>query len=267
MELDFKKLSSDEHVSVWIGPSGGSTLGVTKAGEPLANELNNTGGTSGMIPASQSISWNDTEIVGVTDSEELNEPSLADSSTFVEFGPTNLGGSVSYFLPREYDDNSNEHSLIYDLTEGMRETLDFAVRLDGEKKTTVPAADGDYVSITRAMSMSESNPFTPGESTRRTVNYAGKGDFARYTVVGTHTITAVKPKNSPWAAGKKARLRAEVQGRDYTNALRFSSSDVEVVNIYPGGFYEVTGTAGGAATITISDEDAGTSTTVAVTVA
>lgn len=265
MELDFKKLSSDKHVSVWIGPSGGSTLGVTKAGEPLADELNNAGGASGMIPASQSISWNDTEIVGVTDSDELNEPSLADSSTYVEFGPTNLGGSVSYFLPREYDDNSNEHSLVYDLTEGMRETLDFAVRIDGDKETTVPAADGDYVSITRAMSMSESNPFTPGESTRRTVNYTGKGDFARYTVVGTHTITAIPPSGSPWASGNKGRIRAEVQGRDYTNALRFHSSDPDVVQVYAGGFYEVTGA--GTATITITDEDAGTSTTVDVTAA
>ena len=42
---------------------------------------------------------------------------------------------------------------------------------------------------------------------------------------------------------------------------------MKVVNIYPGGFYEVTGTAGETATITISDEAAGTSTTVAVTVA
>lgn len=263
-DLDFKKLTSDEHVSVWIGPSGGSTLGITDPGAPLAEEINNTNG-SGMLRASQSISWNDTELVGVTDSEELNEPSLADPSTYVEFGSTNLGGSVSYYYPREYDDNSNEHSVIYDLTEKPREILDFVTRIDGTKRTDVAAADGDYVSVTRAMSLSEASPFTPGESVRRTVNYTGKGEFSHYTIVGDHTLTAIPPSGSPWALNTKARIRVTVQGRDFTNAVRFHSSDPDVVRVYAGGFYEVTGA--GTATITIEDEGAGTSTTVEVTAA
>ena len=264
MILDYKKLEGNTHVKVWGGPSGGTTLGITKIAVPEAAELN--GGASGMISVSQSISWNDTELVGVSESEELNEPSLEDAASYVEFGTTNIAGSHSYFMPREYDDNSNLHSLVYDLTDTMREVLDFAVRIDGAKPATQAAANGDYVSTTRAMAMSESNPFTPGESVRRTVGYIGKGGFAHYTIVGPHTLTAAPKATTPWKAGSKGRLRVTVGGRDYTNAVRFSTSNVAVVDILPGGFYTVKGTTGGTATITITDEGAGTSTTQAVAV-
>lgn len=265
MELDFKKLPSNEYVTVWGGPSGGTTLGITNIAVPEAAELNNTTG-SGMLMISPSISWNDTELVGVTASEELNEPSLADSASYVEFGTTTVEGSHSYYLPRAYDDNSNLHSQVYDLTSTLREVLDFAVRIDGAKPTTQAAANGDYVSTARAQSLKEDNPMTISESVRRTVGYTGKGGFAHYTIVGPHTLTAVPPATTPWKAGTSARLRATVAGRDYTNALHFASSDASVVNILPGGFYTVTGAAAATCTITITDEAAGTSTTVAVTV-
>lgn len=266
--LDYKKLPINRegsNLTVWIGPSGGSTLGITDLDQPAAVELNNTGGTSGVRMASPSISWNDWDF-GTQASEINNEPSLADSSNYEEFGASNYGGNISFYYPREYDDNSNLHSIIYDLTDIPGTINDIAIRLDGEKPTDQPAANGDYVSTYRAQGNSEDNPFTPGESKRRTVGFSKKGGFAHYTIVGPHTITAVPPATAPWLAGKKARLRATVQGRDYTNALRFSTSDADVVAIYPGGFYEVTGDAADTATITITDEGAGTSATVSVTV-
>lgn len=265
MPIDFEKTPANERISVWIGPSGGSTLGITEIAEPLAAELNNTGGTSAMIPAAQSISWNDWDF-GTQASETLNEPSLADAATFEEFGQSNYGGGISFYYPEEYDDNSNQHSLIYDLTDLPGTLNDIAVRIDGDTRSTAPAADGDFVSAYRVQGEAEQNPFTPGESKRRTVTYLQKSDFAHLTIVGTHTITAIPASPTPWEAGRKARLRASVQGRDYTNALRFTSDDPDVVEIFPGGFYEVTGVASDTATITIEDVDAGTSTTVAVTV-
>lgn len=269
MPMDYTKLKTNNrgsNISVWIGPSGGTTLGVTNVAAPEAAEINNTGGTSGVVPASQSISFNDWDF-GTQASETNNEPSLADSSTFEEFGQSNYGGGVSFYMPEQYDDNSNLHSVIYDLTDIPGTVNDIAMRIDGQKSIATPAANGDYISVYRAEFGGEENPFTPGESKRRTVTYNQKGDFAHYTVVGPHTITAIPAATAPWAAGKKARLRASVGGREYTNALSFTSSDNTVVDIYPGGFYEVTGTTGDTTTITIRDIDAGTSTTVSVTVA
>ena len=268
MPLDYERLKANNRssvVDVRIGPSGGTTLGITDLAVPLPAELNNTGGTSGMQKASQSISWNDWSF-GLEASETNNEPSLADAASYEEFGQSNYGGDVSFYMPATYDDNSNAHSVIYDLTDQPGTINDISIRIDGDKPVGSDFVNGDYVSAFRAEIGGEANPFTPGESKRRTVSYNQKGDFSHYTVVGPHTIVAIPPATTPWAAGRKARLRASVQGREYTNALEFRSSDASVVDIYKGGFYEVTGTAGDTATITIEDVEAGTSVDVEVTV-
>jgi hypothetical protein len=265
MAIDFEKTPADQNLTVVIGPTATGVLGITDINVPLAVELNNTGGTSGVQPASQSISWNDYDF-GTQASEVLNEPSLADAASFEEFGQSNYGGGISFYYPEEYDDNSNLHSVIYDLTDLPGERQDIAVRVDGETKTDVAFVDGDFVHTYRVQGEAEQNPFTPGESKRRTVSFLPKSAFAHYTLVGAHTITAIPNAVTPWKTGTKNRLRASVQGRDYTNALSFTTSNAAVVDIYDGGFYRVVGAAASTATITITDERAGTSTTVAVTV-
>lgn len=263
--LDYTKLPADKRQSVWIGPSGGTTLGITDVAEPLAAEINNTGGTSGVLPASQSISWNDYGF-GTQASEVLNEPSLADSASYEEFGQANYGGDMSFYYPGEYDDNSNLHSLIYDLTDIPGERQDIAVRVDGDVETTQPAMDGDFVSVYRVQGVAEANPFTPGESKRRTVTFWNKSDFSHFTVVGSHAITALVPATTPWAVGTKGRIRASQGGRDTTNRLLFSTSNAATIQVYPGGFYEVLGAADATATITITDPETDDTQTVSVVV-
>lgn len=262
--LDYTKLPVDERTTVWIGPSGGSTLGITDTAEPLAVEINNSAG-SGMQPASQSISWNDYGF-GTQASEVLNEPSLADAATYEEFGQANYGGDMSFYYPESYDDNSNLHSVIYDLTDIPGERQDIVVRIDGDVKTSVPAVDGDIVSVYRVSGEAEANPFTPGESKRRTVTFANKSDFSHFTVVGDHAITAIPKAVTPWKTLTKGRLRASQQDRDMTNRLSFTTSNAAVIQVYPGGFYEVLGAAAATATITIEDQETGDTATVNVVV-
>lgn len=262
-QLDYEKLQSSPHVTVFGAPSGTAT-GIQETAVPTAPEINNTGGTSGMLNWSPSISWNDYGFAQEA-SETINDPSFADESTYEEFGARNYGGEISFYYPQDYDDNSNNHSLVYDMTDTPRTLLDVVVRIDGEKRTTVPAADGDIVHVFRTMTDSEANVLTQPDAFRRTVGFLNQGDAEFYTIVGTHTITT-SLGTTPWAAGKKARIQAIVQDRDYTNALSYTSSDAEVVAVYPGGFYEVTGTSADTATITVRDRAAGTSTTITVTV-
>lgn len=265
-EMDYTKMRSNRNVTVWLGP-GGSATGIADVAVPTADELNNVGGVSSMLNASVSISFQDYDF-GIQEADTSSDPSLADESTFEDLGPKQFGGSMSFYYPKDYDDNSNTHSLVYDLTDTPWTPIDIATRIDGNKSNTnQPAADGDFVSTFRTWTDSETNAVDAEEAYRRTVGFQSLGDSAFYTIVGDHTITAVPPATAPWAAGKKARLRATVQGRDYTNALSFTTSDPEVVRIIPGGSYEVTGSASDEATITIRDEEAGTSTTVSVTVA
>ncbi len=221
----------------------------------------NPGNTVGFIPLHQSISNNDTDL-GFQASETANEPSWADSSTFEEFTTTNYGGSASMYMPKQYDDNSNLHSLVYDLTEHPGDLVDVVLRFDGAVPSSQPVANGDFVHAMRLEVSGEQNPFTPGESVRRTVPFIPAGEFAHYTIVGPHTLTAVAP--TTWAAGDKGRIRVTVQNRDYTNAVSFLTSDVDVIDVLPGGFYTINGS--GTATVTITDEGAGTTTTVSVTV-
>ena len=114
--LDYTKCPADQRVGFFIGPSGGPTVGVTDVYGPLIVELNNTGGTSLMVNAAPSVSWNDWSF-GTQASDTQNEPSLADAATYQTFGKSNYGGDVSFYIPAAWDDNSNTHSLVYDLTD------------------------------------------------------------------------------------------------------------------------------------------------------
>lgn len=261
---DFEKLDSDRHYTIFHSPSGGATLGVTNVHEPLAAEINNTGGTSGMINVSPSISWNDWDF-GTQASETTNQPSFADAASYSDFGQENYGGNISYWMPAAYDDDSNTHSLVYDLTDAIDAQIDVVTRLDGEILTSAAAADGDFVSVYRVEGGADQNPFTPGEDKRRTRNWFQKSDFDHFTVVGDHAITAIEPASFP--AGESGRIRASQQGRDVTNRLEFTSDDADVIDIdLKGGFYTVTGSATDTATVTITDPWTGDTDTVAVTV-
>ena len=262
MALTYEKASSDKIISVYIGPTATGVLGVTDVNEPLAAELNNTGGTSGMMPASQSISWNDWSF-GIQASETLNEPSLADASTYEEFGRYNFGGAMSFWMPASYDDNSNLHSVIYDLTETAGTKLDVVLRLDGNVKTSTAAADGDFVSVYRVQGEGETNPFTPGESKRRTVNFIQKSEFSHQVVVGAHTVTAIDTTVAA-TVGDAGRIRAAQQGRDVTNYLDVPTSNGAVVDVFKGGFWSAVGA--GSATVTFTDPGTGDTDTVAFTV-
>lgn len=268
MPMDYKKLRSNADRSVitpWIGPSGAtSTLGVEEVGEPTAPELNNAGDVSGLVMAAKAISWDDWDF-GTQSSETNSQPSMADVSTYEEFGQYNFGGGISFLQPLENADPSNVMSVVKDLTK-VDLDQDIATRIDGDKPVTQPAADGDYVSVYRVRSVAMANPFTPGESKRRTVTFSSAEESAYYTVVGEHVLTAVETDNT-YAVGEKRRIRIEVQGRDFTNytGLRWTSSDADVIDIHPGGAYEIIGT--GTATVTVEDTEAGTSVDIEITAA
>lgn len=259
MPMDYLKTPADKNIRWDMAPSGGA-LGVTDIDLPTADEINNVGGASGFQPLSQSVSMADTDL-GFQASESDNDPSFADSSTAQSLTTTNYGGSLSMYYPKNYDDDSNLHSLVYDMSERPGDRVDVTARIDGGIPVTQPVANGDFVHAMRLEVSGELNPFTPGEDVKRTVPFTPTGDFSHYTIVGPHTITAIAPAS--FAVGDKGRIRATVQNRDYTNALDFTTTDVDVIDVYPGGFYEVTGA--GTASIVIVDEAAGTSTTVPVT--
>lgn len=264
-KIDFAKLPANSRLQLSMSPGGGSTLGVTDVQQPLPAEINNTGGTSGMVNVTKAVSWNDFDF-GVQDSETNNEPSLADDANYEEFGLPNYGGGISFYYPDAYDDPSNVLSTAYDMTDQLGEVVDIALRVDGDLRWDVPAADGQFISVYRAEVGSEANPFEFGASKRRTVDFAALGEFSHVTVVGPHTLVAIPAATDPWDAGRKARLRVSIAGRDVTNMMTFTSSDPTVVEVYGDGSYYVVGDAADTATITITEPGTTNTVTQSVTV-
>lgn len=262
----YVRLKSDKNITLALAPTGGAT-GVVNVFTPSETELA-YGGSRAFLNASPATSWNDFDL-GVQASETTSDPSLADDSTFEDFGQQNYGGGVSFFYPKFYNDAASDLSNVYDVTEHEWTKMDLVERIDGAKPNSTAIEDGDFVHVMRTITDAEANSLAGADALRRTIQFLSQGEVAVYTVVGAHTLVAVPPATAPWAAGKKARLRVTIQDRDVTNmdTISFQTSDPSVVRISRGGFYEVTGTTGGTATITILDEGAGTSEMVAVTVA
>ena len=260
---DYTRLKSDRNVGVWGGPTGTGAVGITDTAQPEAAEINNTGGASLMLNWAPSISWNDYDF-GAQESETLNDPSFADASTYTEFGAKNYGGGISFYKPAKWDDNSNNHSLVYDQTDTPHTRMDVVVRIDGEKSnTSVPAVNGDFVHTFRTMTDSDANIWGQPDAHRRTVGFLSQGDAEFYTLVGPHTITVTAPTGL--TAGTAGRLQAVVQGRDYSGALLYTSDAPNILQIARGGHFKAI--AAGTANVRVEDEAAGTSATVAVTVA
>lgn len=262
---NYKRLKSDKNITMAVAPTGGAT-GVANVFVPTATELV-YGGSRAVLNASPAISWNDFDF-GIQESERTSDPSLADDSTFEDFGQQNYGGGISFFYPRFYADASSDLSNVYDVTEHEWTLMDVVERIDGAKPNSTPIATGDFVHVARTITDGEQNSVTGADALRRTIQFLSQGSIAVYTVVGPHVLTAVPPVTAPWLAGKKARLRVTIAGRDVTNmdTISFQSDDPAVIVIDSDGTYEVTGTTADTAEITITDEGAGTSATVSVTV-
>ena len=253
IQLDYTKLPAAQHITVAIGPANA----IANPGMPTAAELN------AMQPASQSISWNDYDF-GMQASEQTSDPSLADVANFQEFGAVSYGGSMSFYYPKDYDDPSNPHSLLYDLTDKPWTKVYIAVRIDGDTPTSEPFADGDIVSVYLAQTDGEVNSLQGADALRRTVNFLQQSVFAFETIVGPHPLVAT-PTTVSGTAGTAGRITVTAGGREYTSALRFRAANPAIVDVQPGGFYKLVGT--GSTTITVTDEDANTTTSVSVTVA
>jgi len=155
-------------------------------------------------------------------------------------------------------------SLTYDLLEVPGTLIDVALRVDGDIDDQTPVADGDFVSVWRVQREAEQNPFTPGESKRYVAGFIQKSEFAHMIPVGDQAITAIEPAS--YAAGSRGRIRASIQGRDVTNMLTFSTTDAAVIDVYAGGFFEVTGSAAETADVTISHPFTADTATVSVVV-
>jgi hypothetical protein len=251
--LDYTKLTSNGHVTVlWAAPGSFANWQ-----SPTATELNDA------LNLSSAISWNDFGF-GVQASNTQNDPSLADLGNRTDRGASQYGGTISFYYPGAFDDNTNAYSLAFDAVAVPRTSGYIVARIDGNKPTTQAFAAGDLVHVMEVMTDGQNNVITGEEAFRYTVTMLQQGALEVYTVVRSTTVTVVTPATLAIAVGAHSRLTATANGRAYTNGVVWTTSDATKATVSNAGV--VTGVAAGTATITATFAQTGATDTTAVTV-
>lgn len=253
--LDYEKLPTGGNVSWFWVPAGG----LTDVADIQISQVNSPAGYN----LSAAISVADTDF-GNQASNTNSDPSFADTGNVQDRGASQYGGGVTFYFPKRYDDNTNIYSIAFDLTDADRTPGFWVQRIDGETPNTGALAAGQYVSAYSVLSDAESATVGGEEAQKRTVNFLNQGNLAVYTVArsAAAALTVTSPTLSA-AAGAKGRFRASLNGRFYGGAS-WSSSDPAVIEVFPGGFYTITGATSDTATVTASHN--GLTATIAVTV-
>lgn len=254
IQLDFNKLPANGHITVmWALPNAFANF---KA--PTTTELNDA------LNLSKSISWNDFDF-GMSASNTQNDPSLADKGNVTDRGAAQYGGGISFYYPKAFDDNTSDYSLVYDAMDTPRTRGFIVARIDGNKPSTSDFEDGDYISVMEVMTDGASNVITGEEAFRYTVNFLQQGGLVVYGVAyDTSATVAVSPTTLASSVGDFNRLGATVEGREYTNGVKWASDDTSVATVSAAGV--VSSLSAGTATITATYQGTGDDDTCAVTV-
>lgn len=222
---------------------------------PTASEIN------ACLDVSDSISWNDFDF-GLQASNTIDDPAITAIGKVSDRGAAQFGGGVSFYYPGAFGDASNDYANTYDAMDQPRTLGYLVIRIDGDKTATPAAANGQMVSIYKVMTDAYAEVITGEEAFRYTITFLPQGDLAVRTVVGG--TTPVTPSTLSVAAGASAHLTATVGGRNYTNGVKWTTSDPTKATVSSAGV--VTGVAAGSATITATYEATGNTDTTAVTV-
>ena len=223
---------------------------------PTAAELN------ACLDVSDSISWNDFDF-GLSASNTIDDPAITAIGKVSDRGAAQFGGGVSFYYPGAFGDASNDYAMTYDAMDQPRTPGFLVIRVDGDNANSPAAANGDLVSVYKVMTDGYAEVITGEEAFRYTITFLPQGDLAVRTVVGT-AIAPTTPATLAVLVGDAEPLTATVGGRNYTNAVKWSSSDTTKATVSSAGI--VTGVAAGSATITATLEANGSTDTTTVTV-
>lgn len=252
--LDYEKLPTGGNITWFWVPAGG----IADVDDALITEINPTAGYN----LSKALSVADTDF-GNQASNTNADPSFADTGNVQDRGASQYGGGTTFYYPANYDDSSNIYSIAYDLTDEDRVSGFWVMRIDGETSNATNLAASQYVSVYDVMSDAESDSLGGEEAQKRSVNWLSRGNLATYTVTRSAAAALVSPTSltADVSDGDKGRLAITLNGRPFYG-VDIISSDPEVVEVFPGGFWTAVGA--GSATITVSYN--GLSDTTAATI-
>ena len=250
--LDFEKLPTGGHITWWWVPSGG----ITNVDDITISQVN------AGYNLSKAISVADTDF-NMQASNTNNDPSFADVGNVADRGAAQYGGGTTFYYPKNYDDSTNIYSIAYDLTDEDRVSGYWVRRIDGDTKNSTQLAAAQYVSAWEVIGDAETDTLGGEEAQKRSVNWLSRGNLSVYTVSRSSAAALVVPATATPEPGAKGRFEATLNGRFFGGA-DWSTSDPDVIQVWPGGFYTVTGADEDTATITVTH--GALSDTIAITV-
>ena len=220
---------------------------------PTAAEIN------ACLDISDSISWNDFDF-GLQASNTIDDPAITAVGKVSDRGAAQFGGGISFYYPGAFDDAGNDYSLTYDALDAPRTAGYVVMRIDGEESAAA-AANGQLVHVFKVLTDGYAESIVGEEAFRYTITFLPQGDLAVRTVVGGGSVV-VTPSTATLAAGASAPLTATVGGRNYTNGVKWTSSDPAAASVSTGGVVTAITTA--TVTITATYEADGTTDTCLV---
>ena len=252
-------------VRVWWLPLNG----LANAQAPTAAEIE-----AGM-DISDAISWNDKDF-GVQASSTTSDPAITAKGNTQNRGAAQYGGSLSFYYPGTFGDDSNLYSLVWDALRVPGTAGWIVVRVDGLELGTPagtaaqPGTDiaaGDLVNVFRVETGGYSEEITGEEAFRYTISFLAKGEVyplavVRSTAGGSVPVVA---GDAAVSIGSHIALSATLEARKYTRGLKWASSDPAVATVSRNAV--VTPLTAGSVDITATDPATGkVSTAHAVTV-
>jgi hypothetical protein len=222
------------------------------------------------LDISDSISWNDKDF-GVQASNTVSDPAITAKGNVQNRGAAQYGGSFSFYYPREFGDDTNLYSLVWDALRLPGTAGYITVRVDGLEllgatgtaaNPGTDIADGDLVNVFRVETAGYAEVITGEEAFRYTVSFLPKGQVATLAVVrvsATPVPPVVTGPTTATIAGGPVALEATLVGRKYTRGVRWATSTPALASISANGI--VTPLAAGAASFTATDPATGTAST------
>ena len=231
---------------------------------PLVTELN-----SGQ-ELEQVTLWDNFE-VGAQASETADAVPIGAKANVVRRAAANYGGTASFWYPGYRADLTNAAALVYAALKDLNTDGYIALSVDGDigeagqPAANMTFANGDLVTVMRVVTDEWDDMITGEDPFYYTRTFLKAGGFAPYTVASTGApVLTVTIDDDAGAAGDLRFVTGEINDRDWTRGLVWSTSDDSVATVSATGV--VTFLTDGTADITATIPGANPAVSQSVTV-
>lgn len=216
--------------------------------------------------------WDNFE-VGAQASDTADAVPIAAKANVVRRAAANYGGTASFWYPGYRADLTNAAALVYDALKDIHVSGYIVVSVDGEiGEPGQPAADfsfadGDYATVMKVVTDEWDDMIVGEDPFYYTRNFLKAGGFAPYTVASAAApVLEVTTDAATGASGSLLFATGEVNGRDWTRGVQWTTSDAAVATVSSTGVITLVGAGAATITGTLPGTNPTVSDTAAITV-